>query len=298
MRSRFANDRLLDELVRPLAVPMLLNGDGSFTEGPVWFADVQCLIWSDIPNNRMLRWTPDGTINVFRKPSNFANGNTRDRQGRLATCEHGTRRVTRTEPDGTITVLVDRFQGKKLNSPNDVVVKSDGTVWFTDPDYGLRQNLPGEQRFQIHDNVFRFDPITNSLSVVCDDFDKPNGLAFSPDEKTLYIADSAVSDGPGRNSHIRAFNVGDDGRLTGGAVFAETDGIPDGLRLDTNGRVWTSAGAGVNVYTPDASLIGRIEFPADVTNLTFGGASKDQLFVTAGPSLYALPVLVTGAQWP
>ena len=158
MQSRFAYDSLFDDLVSASAVPKLLHGEGSFTEGPVWFADVRCLVWSDIPNNRMLRWTPDGAVDIFRAPSNFANGNTRDRQGRLITCEHGMRRVTRTEPDGTITVLADRFEGKKLNSPNDVVVKSDGTVWFTDPDYGLRQNLPGEQRFQAHDNVFRFDP--------------------------------------------------------------------------------------------------------------------------------------------
>ncbi len=270
----------------------------AFTEGPVWFGDHQLLLWSDIPNNRILRWTPDGHVGVFREDSHFANGNTRDREGRLVTCEHGARRVTRTEIDGSITVIADRFEGNRLNSPNDVVVKSDGSIWFTDPDYGLRQNLPGIAREQNHDNVFRVDPASGRISAVVSDFVKPNGLAFSPDEAILYIADSAVSDDPSLPSHIRAFRVGDDGTLSGGEVFVTTVGIPDGLRIDTDGNVWTSAGPGVNVYTPRAEALGRIGFEVDVTNLTFGGVGRRQIFVTAGTSVYAVDVLAAGAQRP
>jgi gluconolactonase len=290
--SRFA------ALVPATSQPRLLYDECRFTEGPVWFADLQCLLWSDIPNNKILRWKPDGQVGVFRADSHFANGNTRDRQGRLVTCEHGMRRVTRTEADGSITVIADSFQGKRLNSPNDVVVKSDGSIWFTDPDYGLRQNLPGTPREQERDNVFRVDPASGRLDMVADDFVKPNGLVFSPDEKTLYIADSAVSDGPGLPSHIRAFRVGENGRLSGGEVFVTTVGIPDGLRVDMEGNVWTSAGPGVNVYTPAGELLGRIPFPHDVTNLTFGGPGRRQLFVTAGPQLHVMETNASGAQWP
>lgn len=291
-------DRRFRDLVPANAVRTLLYDACSFTEGPVWFADLQCLLWSDIPNNRMHRWTPDGQVSVFRANSQFANGNTRDRQGRLVTCEHGARRVSRTEFDGSITVLADRFEGKKLNSPNDVVVKSDGSVWFTDPDYGLQQNLPGVSREQARDNVFRVDIESGDVAAVITDVQKPNGLAFSPDEHLLYVADSAVSHDPSGNSHIRRFRVHSDGSLSGGEVFVTTIGIPDGFRLDTAGNVWTSAGPGVNIYTPEGELLGRVEFPADVTNLTFGGPDGGQIFVTAGGSVYALAVTARGAQWP
>jgi gluconolactonase len=274
-----------------------LHDSCTFTEGPVWFADLQCLIWSDIPNNRMMRWTGDGHVSVFRSPSNHSNGNTRDREGRLVTCEHSARRVTRTETDGRVTVIADRYDGKRLNSPNDVVVKSDGSVWFTDPDYGLRMNTVGQSVEQAGDFVFRVGT-DGKMTVVADDFVKPNGLTFSPDEKTLYIADSAVTDGPDLPSHIRAFAVRDDGTLAGGDVFATTVGIPDGLRVDTAGRVWTSAGPGVNCYAPGGTLIGRIEFPQDVTNLTFGGPDRSRVFVTSGPGLYAFATTVAGAQRP
>jgi gluconolactonase len=278
--------------------PRLLHDGGLFSEGPVWFGDLQCLIWSDIPNDRLLRWTPDGEVSVFRSPSNFANGNTRDREGRLVTCEHGTRRVTRTELDGTITVLADRYDGKRLNSPNDVVVKSDGTVWFTDPDYGLRQHVKDQPVEQDGDYVFCLDPRTGQLRVVADDLVKPNGLAFSPDERSLYIADSAVTEGPKYPSHIRIFEVGADGRLSGGDVFATTVGVPDGLRVDSLGNVWASAGSGINRYSAAGALLGRIAFDADVTNLEFGSPSDGRLFVTAGGSLYLLDVLARGARWP
>jgi gluconolactonase len=270
----------------------------TFTEGPVWFADHDTLVWSDIPADRMLAWGPDAEVRVFRRPSNFANGNTRDRQGRLVTCEHLTRRVTRTEPDGTITVIADSYRGRRLNSPNDVVVRADGTVWFTDPDYGLRQNVPDQPREQEHDHVFRFDPATGTLASVVDDFDKPNGLAFSPDHRTLYVADSAITEGPGHPSHIRAFRVADDGRLSGGEVFATTDGIPDGMRVDTAGNLWASAGPGVNVYAPDGGFLGRVGFPVDVTNLAFGSPGSGRLFVTAGSTVHLLRVDADPAQWP
>lgn len=275
----------------------LLYDRCTFAEGPVWFSDFDCLIWSDIPNNRLLRWTPDGHVSVFRSPSNHANGNTRDREGRLVSCEHSGRRVTRTEPNGRITVIADSHDGKKLNSPNDVVVKSDGSVWFTDPDYGFRTNVTEGEIEQKGDYVYRVDP-SGSISVVVDDFVKPNGLVFSPDEKTLYIADSAVTDGPQFPSHIRKFEVQDDGTLKGGGVFVTTIGIPDGLRVDTAGNVWTSAGPGVNCYTASGDLLGRIDFPGDVTNLTFGGLQRTRVFVTCQSRLFAFTVNATGAQAP
>ena len=277
----------------------LIHDHGVFTEGPVWFADHECLLWSDIPANRINRLTADGKVSVFRADSNHTNGNTRDRQGRLVSCEHSSRRVTRTEIDGAITVLAESFEGKPLNSPNDVVVKSDGTIWFTDPDYGLRLHKPGGVKQQARDNVFRLDAATGALTAVATDFDKPNGLAFSPDEKSLYVADSAITDGPGRNSHIRRFAVNADGSLSGGEVFATTVGIPDGMRVDVEGNVWASAGAKIDVYAPDGKLLGQIvNFPAPVTNLTFGGRERDRIYVTAGGSLFAVGVAVDGAQKP
>jgi gluconolactonase len=292
------DERFLD-LVPAVGSTELLFSHGVFTEGPVWFADLGCLLWSDIPANRIMRLTADGQVSVFRADSGHANGNTRDRQGRLVTCEHRTRRVTRTEIDGTITVLADSFEGKPLNSPNDVVVRSDGSIWFTDPDYGLRLHVPGGARDQAKDNVFRIDPASGALTAVVSDFDKPNGLAFSPDESLLYIADSAITDGPGKNSHIRRFRVNADGTLGGGEVFVTTDGVPDGMRVDTAGNVWASAGAKIDVYTPDAVLLGQItDFPAPVTNLTFGGPQRDRIYVTAGGSLFSVLVTSQGAQRP
>lgn len=286
-------------LVAAEARPEPLHDNGSFAEGPIWFNDLRCLIWSDIPNNRLMRWTPDGGTSVFRHEANHPNGNTRDRQGRLVTCEHSTRRVTRTEPDGRITVLAETFGGRRLNSPNDVVVRSDGLIFFTDPDYGLRHNCPpGTPKEQDGDHVFRLDPASGELTLVADDFDRPNGLAFSPDEAILYIGDSGVVDGPDRNSHIRAFAVDERGRLSGGGVFATTDGIPDGMRVDRNGYLWASAGPGVNIYDATGACIGRVPFPHNVTNLTFGGGDDQWLYVTTWAAVYRLQVRTTGAQWP
>ncbi|WP_159585333.1 SMP-30/gluconolactonase/LRE family protein [Chelativorans xinjiangense] len=272
-----------------------------WAEGPVWFADANQLLFSDIPNQRMLRWEPDGGVSVFRAPSNFANGNTRDRQGRLVTCEHGTRCVTRTEPDGTITVLADSFAGKRLNSPNDVIVRSDGSVWFTDPTYGILSDYEGykAEPEQGARNVYRLDPETGELTAVAGDFRQPNGLAFSPDESTLYIADSAASHDETAPRHIRAFDVVDGKTLENGRVFASIDkGIPDGMRVDTEGNVWSSAADGVHCFAPDGRLLGKILVPETVANLTFGGPRRNRLFITATTSLYALYVTATGAQRP
>jgi gluconolactonase len=271
-----------------------------WAEGPVYFADGNYLVWSDIPNNRMLRWA-GGHVSVFRDFSNNSNGNTRDRQGRLITCEHGTRRVTRTEPDGSITVLVDQFQGKKLNSPNDVVVKSDGTVWFTDPPYGILSDYEGHVAEGEYGGcyVFRFDPATGALDAVVEDFNKPNGIAFSPDESKLYLVDTGRSHSPDGEHHIRVFSVDNQGRVSGGEVFAEVSpGIPDGLRVDLHGNIWTSAGDGVQCYAPDGVCLGKITVPEPVSNLTFGGEKRNRLFITATTSLYAVYVATTGAQRP
>ena len=272
-----------------------------WAEGPVWFADGNYLVWSDIPNRRMLRWVDGGGVGVFRADSNYSNGNTRDRQGRLVTCEHGGRRVTRTEPDGEITVLADTYSGKRLNSPNDVVVKSDGTVWFTDPSYGILSDYEGFKSPQEQDGcfVYRLDPASGELSVVADDFAKPNGLAFSPDEQLLYVAESGASHDPACPRHIRAFPVEGGTRLGRGRVFAETEhGLPDGLRVDLDGNVWTSAGQGVSCYDPAGNLLGRIRIPETVANLTFGGPRRNRLFITATSSVYSVFVATTGAQRP
>ena len=275
-----------------------------WAEGPVWFNDLGCLLWSDIPNQRILRWngaalSGDG-VSVFRSPSNFANGHTRDRQGRLVSCEHGTRRVTRTEMDGKITVLADSYQGRRLNSPNDVVVRSDGSVWFTDPTYGILSDYEGyrAEPEQPARGVYRIDPASGGITCVIDDFAQPNGLAFSPDETKLYIADSAASHDPAAPRHIRVFDVQDDG-LQGGRVFALIDnGIPDGIRVDTAGNLWSSAADGVHCFAPDGSRLGKIRVPQGVANLTFGGPRRNRLFIAATTSLYAIYVAATGQQQP
>ncbi|WP_284774297.1 SMP-30/gluconolactonase/LRE family protein [Agrobacterium sp. lyk4-40-TYG-31] len=272
-----------------------------WAEGPVWFSDLNCLLWSDIPNQRMLRWVPDGGVSVFRQPSNFTNGNTRDRQGRLICCEHGTRRVTRTEVDGSITVLADSYRGKRLNSPNDVIVRSDDSVWFTDPTYGILSDYEGykSEPEQQTRNVYRLDPATGDIDIMVDDFGQPNGLAFSPDETKLYVADSSSSHDITRPRHIRVFDVVEDKRLTGGQEFCALDnGLPDGFRLDVAGNLWTSAGDGVHCFSPDGALLGKIKIPQTVANLTFGGPRRNRLFITASKSLYSIYVATTGAQYP
>ncbi|TIM33875.1 MAG: SMP-30/gluconolactonase/LRE family protein [Mesorhizobium sp.] len=273
---------------------------GRWLEGPAWFGPGRYLIWSDIPNNRMMRWDEtDGSVSVFRQPCNNGNGNTVDNQGRLVTCEHLTRRVTRTEFDGAITIVADRFEGRRFNSPNDVVVASDGAVWFTDPPYGIMHDYEGdygeEEIGGCH--VYRVDAATAAVTRVADDFVKPNGLAFSPDEKLLYVADTGATHLERGPRHIRKFRVGDEGRLSGGDVFAEcASGFFDGFRIDTKGRVWTSAGDGVHCFDPDGTLIGKIRIPETVANVTFGGTRRNRLFICATTSLYAVYLTANGSK--
>jgi|688.fasta_scaffold43989_3 gluconolactonase len=273
-------------------VERLATGFG-FTEGPVWLPREGILVFSDIPRDQILRWSPAGGIAPFREPSRNANGNTLDLQGRLLTCEHSGRRVARREADGTLVTVVDRFEGRRLNSPNDIVVKADGTLWFTDPEYGLKTNPATKQREgkeQPGNFVYRYDPATGTTTAVVRDFVQPNGLAFSPDEKLLYVADS------GAPRHIRVFAVGADGRLDAGRVFCRLDqGGPDGIRVDRQGRVWSSSGDGVQVFHPEGRLVGRILLPESAANLCFGGPDGKTLYITARKSLYAVRTSVTGA---
>jgi gluconolactonase len=271
-----------------------------WTEGPVWFADHGCLLFSDIPNERILRWVPGAGVSVHRQPSGYANGHTRDRQGRLVSCEHGGRRVVRTEPDGTLTVIAEAHAGRRLNSPNDVVVKSDGSIWFSDPDYGILSDYEGYRAPREQDGcfVYRVDPATGAVAAVVRDFARPNGLCFSPDESLLYIAESGQSHDPDVAPVIRRFRVTGSG-LSGGEVFATLDnGIPDGIRCDTNGNLWSSAGDGVHIFAPDGALLGKILVPQRVSNLCFGGPRRNRLFITATRSVYTLLVAATGAQVP
>jgi gluconolactonase len=266
-----------------------------WTEGPAYFPALRSLIFSDIPNDRMLRWDETtGQVGVFRAMNGYyTNGNTVDREGRLVSAEHGARRITRTEHDGRITVLADKFEGKRFNSPNDVVVKSDGSVWFTDPAYGIDSNYEGfEAKSEIGGcHLYRLDPANGRLSKVADDFDRPNGLAFSLDERKLYVADS------GAPKHMRVFEVGERGALGGGRVFATcTAGAFDGFRLDDRGRIWTSTADGVHCLDPDGTLIGKIPVPERVSNLCFGGAKRNRLFITATASLYSFLLPVNGAK--
>jgi gluconolactonase len=261
-----------------------------WAEGPVYVPASRSLLLSDIPNDRILRWDETtGVVGVFRSPAGHANGLTLDLEARLITCEHGNRRVTRTEHDGTITVLAGEHEGRRFNSPNDVVVQSDGSVWFTDPAYGIDSDYEGYRAdSEIGGcHVFRIDP-SGGCTIVADDFDRPNGLAFSLDESQLYIGDS-------RAKHIRRFDVRGAG-LAGGDVFATcSEGTFDGFRLDDRGRIWTSAGDGVHCLDPDGTVLGKLVLPETASNLVFGGLRRNQLFVTATTSVYSVLTSVTGA---
>lgn len=276
-----------------------LYQDCHWAEGPAYFPAGRYLVWSDAPNNRMLRYDEvSGAVSVFREPSNNTNGNTVDRAGRLVSCEHGGRRVTRTEHDGSITVIADAYQGKRLNSPNDVVVKSDGSIWFTDPTYGIDSDYEGNKaESEIGASyVYRVDPDSGEVRVVCDDFVKPNGLAFSPDESLLYVVDTGRTHGAENPAHMRVFSV-DGEKLSGGKVFADaTVGLFDGFRPDEDGRIWTSAGDGVHVYDPDGTLIGKVLVPEVVANVCFGGPKRDRLFICGTSSLYSVRLFVNGAK--
>jgi gluconolactonase len=270
-------------------------------EGPVWFGDGRYLLWSDIPNERILRWDEEtGAVGVFRRPSNYANGNTRDRQGRLVTCEHGTRRVTRTEYDGSVTVLADGFAGKRLNSPNDVVVKSDGSVWFTDPPFGILSDYEGGRAEpELPQNVYRVDGSTGEVTAVVEDSSGPNGLCFSPDESLLYVVESRAAP----NRLIVAYDVVDGGRrLENRRVVIDCGrGTSDGMRCDEDGNLWCGWGMGseeldgVMVFAPDGAPIGRIALPERCANVCFGGRHRNRLFMAASRSVYALYVNTRGA---
>lgn len=272
-----------------------------WSEGTAWFAAGRYLVWSDIPNNRLMRWDEtDGSVSVFRAPSNNTNGNTVDAQGRLISCEHLTRRVTRTEHDGRITVVADTHAGKRLNSPNDVVVKSDGSIWFTDPSYGILMDYEGDRADPEQDgcHVYRVDPQDGDVTAVATDFKKPNGLAFSGDETTLFVSDTGVTHDPDGPAHIRALSVNSDGKSLGKSrVFAEcTEGVFDGFRLDRVGRIWSSAADGVHCLSPQGQLIGKIHIPEMVGNLCFGGPKLNRLFIAGTSSLYSVFLNVNGAQ--
>ena len=279
------------------AVERLWSG-GRWTEGPVWFGDGRCLLFSDIPNNRILRWDEEtGQVTVFRRPANFSNGNTRDRQGRLITCEHGTRRVTRTEYNGTITVLTDNFGGKRLNAPNDVIVHPDGHIWFTDPGYGIMKDYEGGKAdFELPTCIYRLNPDTGEATVATDEEERPNGLCFSPDYSKLYVVDS------GSPRNIVVYDVVDNARLTNRRLFFDMNpGSSDGIRCDTDGNVWSAAAwvgegyDGVHIFAPDGDLIGKIHLPEGCANLCFGGIFRNRLFMAASQSVYAVYVEARGA---
>ncbi len=284
----------------PLASVEQLATGCRWAEGPVWFGDGRYLLWSDIPNNRIMKWGEEtGAVSVFRKPSHNSNGNTRDRQGRLITCEHDARRVTRTEYDGAVTVLMDRFEGKRLNSPNDVVVKSDGSVWFTDPPFGILGYYEGHRAPQeIDTNVYRLDPETGNASVAAGDVVGPNGLCFSPDEKILYVVESRTTP-----RHILAFDVSADGTELANKrilIDAGPEGTPDGMRCDVEGNIWagwgmTEALDGVRIFNPEGRPIGHIHLPERCANLCFGGRWRNRLMMAASHSVYALYVNTQGA---
>jgi len=289
-RAEGVDDRF-EALLRPDSRFDPVAGGLAFAEGAVWLPADSSLVWSDIRHDRVWRWSQADGASVLREPSGIANGSAIDGEGRLITCEMRGRRVVRAEPDGSMTVLANSYRGGKLNSPNDVVVKLDGTVWFTDPDYGIvsPQVGSGAPKEQDGNYVFRLDPETGDLTVVVDDFDKPNGLAFSPDESLLYIADSGRTHGDDAPHHVRVFDVIDGERLEGGRVFAVIEPyIPDGLKVAPNGNVFVAAGDGVQVFTPDGELIGKFLTPEVVGNCAFGGPEGDTLFICASASLWAI----------
>ncbi len=270
---------------------------GRWCEGPVYVPAGRYLVWSDIPNDRLMRWDEtDGSVSVYERPCRNQNGHTLDAQGRIVACEHRGRCVSRIEPDGSRTVLADRFEGSRLNSPNDVVVKSDGSIWFTDPTYGIDSDYEGDRtESEIGaSNVYRIDPETRTVTLVIDDLVKPNGIAFSPDESLLYVSDTGRSHRPDCEPTIRAYPVAVD-HVHDGHDFATCDsGVFDGFRVDTMGNVWSSAGDGVHVFAPDGTLLGKILIPEAVANVEFGGPKRNRLFICATTSLYALYVNARG----
>jgi gluconolactonase len=300
-----ALDERFDACVNTYAAIERLWTGARWSEGPVWFGDLRCLLWSDIPNNRILRWSEEtGAVSTFRAPSNFSNGHTRDREGRLVSCEHGSRSVTRTEHDGTVTVLIDRFEGKRLNAPNDVVVHADGGIWFTDPGYGILSDYEGDTaELELPTRVYRLDPKTGEATVVSQDHARPNGLCFSPDFRRLYLVDTGALDGDARFKRtITLYDVVEGSRLARGRAFCEmAPARSDGIRCDRDGRLWAASGSGnastngVHVFDPDGTRLGIIHLPEVCANICFGGRKKTRLFMAASQSIYALVVKAGGA---
>ena len=299
--------KVIDPRFRALVFPNVhvetLHTGCRWAEGPAWFAAGRYLVWSDIPNDRMLRWDEtDGSVSVFRQPAMNSNGHTVDLQGRLVSCEHRGRCVSRTGHDGSRSVLASHFEGKRFNSPNDVVVKSDGSLWFTDPSYGIDSDYEGEAATSEIGarNVYRVSADGGPIECVASGFVQPNGLAFSPDERLLYVADTGATHVPDGPRHIRCFQVNPDGRsLAGGKVFAtSTAGLFDGFRIDVHGNLWSSAGDGVHCYGSDGTLLGKIRLPEAAANVCFGGAKLNRLFICATTSLYAVYLNTCAAPRP
>jgi gluconolactonase len=272
-----------------------------WTEGPVWIGDADCLLFQDLPRNRTMRWSDENGLSVYRFPSDYANGQTRDRQGRLIACSHHGRCLYRTEYDGQVATLLTHHAGKRLNSPNDVVVKSDGTIWFSDPLYGIANDYEGgRQVSEQPPGLYRYDPETREIRLMADDFDGPNGLAFSPDERRLYVAESGKQEAEHPRQYIRVFDVSKDGAtLSGGDIFHKVEpGFSDGFRVDEHGNVWSSAADGVHCIDAQGKLLGKVLLPATVSNVTFGGIHKNRLFIMASHSVYAIFLNCRGVQWP
>ncbi|HZU90655.1 MAG TPA: SMP-30/gluconolactonase/LRE family protein [Stellaceae bacterium] len=294
-------DRRFAQYILPNALLEQLATDFRWVEGPVWVGDANCLLFQDLPRNRTMRWSEEDGVSVFRFPSDYANGQARDRQGRLIACSHRGRCLYRTEYDGQITTLVTHHDGKRLNAPNDVVVKSDGTIWFTDPLYGIANDYEGGRQISEQPpGLYRYDPQRDEIRLMADDFDGPNGLAFSPDERRLYVAETGDQTRENPRQYIRVFEVSADGqRLSGGQVFHKVEpGYCDGLRIDEDGNLWSSAGDGVHCIDPDGKLLGKVLVPHTVANVAFGGVWKNRLFIAASHTLYAIFLNRRGAQWP
>lgn len=271
-----------------------------WVEGPVWMGDWQCLLFQDLPRDRTMRWSEREGVSVFREPSRYANGQTRDREGRLVWCSHRDRCVRRTEHDGRITTLAERHGGRRLNAPNDVVARRDGTIWFTDPLYGISNDYEGErQASERPPALYRFDPVSGDLRIVADDFDGPNGLAFSPDGDRLYVSETGDQTRDDPRRYIRVFDVGEDGTLSGNRIFhTVAPGYADGLKVDEDGNVWSSAADGVHCIAPDGTLLGKVLVPHRVSNVAWGGRRRNRLFIAASQRLYAVFLDRRGAPSP
>jgi gluconolactonase len=290
-------DQRFASMVLPNASLEVLGENFRWLEGPIWFADHDMLLFSDLPNNRVMRWSDSG-IAIHRAPADYPNGHARDRQGRLIECAHSARCIRRVELDGTITTLASHYAGKRLNSPNDVIVKSDGSIWFSDPPYGISTDYEGgKQAQQLPATLYRLDP-NGMLEIAAADFDGPNGLCFSPDETRLYAVESGIQFDPAPKRHIRVFDLAPDGKtLHGGDIFHKIDpGMADGIRADEAGNIWSSAGDGIHCIDPSGKLLGKILVPATVANIAFGGRDLSRLFICAGQTLYAIYTNVRGAK--